>query len=54
MHFLYAPGQMPIRKMFLDFMLFQGGPHKKVKSGLYSVCVCVCVCVCVSIYIYVF
>jgi hypothetical protein len=43
MHFLYGPGQMPIRKMFLDFMLFQGGPHKNVKSGLYCVYVCVCV-----------
>ena len=45
-HFLYGPGQMPIRKMFLDLVLCQGGPHKNVKSGLY--------CVCVHIYIYIF
>ena len=42
MHFLYSPGQMSIRKMLLDIMLFHGGPHKNVKSGLYCVCVCVC------------
>jgi len=45
-HFLCGPGQMPIREMFLDFLLFQDGPHKNVKSGLYCVCVCVCVYLC--------
>lgn len=36
-HYVYSPGQMPIRKMFPRFYIILFGPHKNMKLGFYFI-----------------